>query len=106
MAAGVDGSLKFWDLDSGRLEQEIQAHPSAAWGSAVSPDGRLIATDGGDRTARLWDVQSGERLLTLQGEHARPLIDVEFTPDGSYLATTGDNHVRFWALSLDDRWMI
>ena len=65
-------------------------------GVAFSPDGRLLATAGGDETARLWDPATGEHLRTLTG-HDRPVWGVAFSPDGRLLATaSGDKTARLW----------
>ncbi len=54
---------------------------------ALSQDGRLLAT-GGPEQIKLWDVDSGEELLTLDtpSQAAKALA---FSPDGHYLATGG-----------------
>ena len=59
---------------------------------AFSPDGRLLATASGDRTARLWDSATGEPVRTLTG-HTDAVYGVAFSPDGRLLATaSGDRH--------------
>jgi WD40 repeat protein/class 3 adenylate cyclase len=65
-------------------------------GLAVSPDGTQFATTGQDGTAMLWDVETGEPLLTLRG-HEGPVLGIAFSPDGRQLATTGsDRTARLW----------
>jgi WD40 repeat protein len=62
---------------------------------AFSPDGQTLATGSRDKTARLWEVQSGQLKGTLQG-HPGPVGILAFSPDGRLLATWDFEEVRLW----------
>ena len=54
----------------------------------VAPDGHTAATGSEDRTARVWDLGSGQVIATL--DHDAAVLAVRFTPDGRRLVTFSD----------------
>ena len=72
-------------------------HTAAVLGAAFSPDGHLLATAGGDQTARLWDPATGTAHgIPLTG-HTDIVTAVAFSPDGRLLATgSADRTARLW----------
>jgi WD40 repeat protein/energy-coupling factor transporter ATP-binding protein EcfA2 len=78
----------------------VHDHQGEVLGMAVSPNGRLLATAGAEGTAKVWDVASGELMVSMNG-HTGPVYGAAFDPGGACLATAGgDSTVRIW--DLDD----
>jgi WD40 repeat protein len=50
----------------------LKGHTGTVWSVAFSSDGKQVVTGSGDETATLWDVVSGQAVLTLK--HATGFI--------------------------------
>lgn len=81
--------------------RHMHAHFGAAWRLAFSADGKRLLSAGDDRTAALWDLDTGRQLCLLKG-HQRPPHSVAFLRDGKTALTAspekGDGGLRVWDL--------
>ncbi|WP_214415282.1 NACHT and WD40 repeat domain-containing protein [Sphaerisporangium fuscum] len=114
--SGTGGTTRVWDAANGAELLRI-AHQATSHCVAFSPDGTRLATAtaGGWSQPRrweaeVWDGSSGVALLRLYrpapealGPFAMPLwqtftvtYGVAFSPDGTRLATAGDDVTRVW----------
>jgi WD40 repeat protein/DNA-binding SARP family transcriptional activator len=59
-------------------------------GCAQSRDQEAASSSAGSRTALVWDARTGRRLLSLAGATS-PIHDIAYSPDGSRIATGGDD---------------
>ena len=88
--------MRLWELAAGEGRRTLTGHGGWSGGWRSSPDGRLLASCGDDRTVRLWDLAAGQHRRTLTG-HGGSVLGVAFSPDGRLLASAGaGNTVWLW----------
>jgi WD40 repeat protein len=100
----LDGTVRLWEVSSGRPLATLQGHTAAVWDLALSANGGLLASASLDGTVRLWetapvDGSPGRPLATLHG-HSGGVLDVALSEDGRLVASGGfDGTVRLWEAS-------
>ena len=110
LASGSDdNTIRLWNVDTGETERILTGHagefegvdngPSSVEGVksvAFSPDGKTLASGGGDNVIHLWDIGTGKSKMTLVG-HTHWVFSLAFSPDGKTLASGSvDSDIRLW----------
>jgi WD40 repeat protein len=71
---------------------------------AFSPDGALLATGGQDDIIRLWDLETGNEVKTLDGGTSNVAVKrLAFSPDGAWLASKTGGEIRLWDMVTGER---
>ncbi len=88
-------TCRILEAESGRLVRSIPL-PIAARRVAWSPDGTTLATPSDDTKIYLWDVATGIRKATLEGQ-TNAGLHAAFHPAGTLLASNGwEGRLRLW----------
>jgi len=85
VSVGSDSAVRVWHDDG--LAREQHGHADAIVAASFSADGRRLITGSSDRTARVWDVSSGNSIAVLAGAHDNRIERVALSADGSLAAT-------------------
>jgi WD40 repeat protein len=105
--AGTDRTVRLWDAETGEELLTLTGHEGQVLCVAFSPDGKRLASAGlvrdpkqprsFSREMKVWDAQTGQATLTLQGEDLPSAGLLAFSPDGRRLAGACLAHgARVW----------
>jgi WD40 repeat protein len=76
------------DAGTGAAVQTLRGHAAPLSAVAFAPGGQRLATAAADGTLRLWDLGTGQSVLTLRTRVS--LSAVAFGPDGRHLVAGDD----------------
>ncbi len=93
----LTGDVRILDVDSGReVFAPLVGHNFGVFAVAFSHDGERLATGSADKTVKIWDLTTGQEILTLKG-HTGMVTSLAFSPDDRRLiSAAADSTVRIW----------
>ena len=93
IGVGSDYSFKIYDRQ-GKLLSELKGQNGEIWDLAPSADGRLVVAACGDQTISVWNMETGEKLVSLfVAENNEWIV---WTPQGYYEASAGGEAFLGW----------
>lgn len=99
----VDGNLRLWDSQTGKLLTEVAAHSLAITSISLSRNGNSILTSGRDNVHNLFDMRSLEVCGTFRSNENRVASNWSrscISPDDSYVAAGSvDGSIHIWSIS-------
>lgn len=103
VSGGIDNSIIRWDLtNNSMIGQPLTGHQLSVNNVEISPDNRLIASVSADATVRLWDLDTGDELMVLEG-HADVIRGLSFSFDSRLVATSDEGgKIIIWDVATGD----
>uniref|UniRef100_A0A4X1SR33 Apoptotic protease-activating factor 1 n=1 Tax=Sus scrofa TaxID=9823 RepID=A0A4X1SR33_PIG len=98
-----DGTVKVWNIITGRIEKDFVCHQDTVLSCDISPDATKFSSTSADKTAKIWNVSNGELLhscapVLVEGgaaTHGGWVTDLRFSPDGKMLVSAG-GYLKWW----------
>jgi WD40 repeat protein len=89
----LPGEVTVWDAATGQEIRSFKGHTNSIFSVAFSPEGKRILTGSADKTAKVWDAEKGQDVLSLNGTSG----PVTFSPDGKRILTgSNDSPAKVW----------
>jgi general transcriptional corepressor TUP1 len=84
-----------WEIQAKRIKQIFTGHEQDIYSLDFARNGRHIASGSGDRTVRVWDIETGREISSFSIEDG--VTTVAMSPDGTLVAAGSlDKSVRVW----------
>lgn len=90
------GWVRLFGADNGRALGAWVAHGDSILDLAISADGGVLATAGGDKLVKTWELVSQREIARFEG-HVGAVLGVAFNPAATELVSVGaDKQLKLW----------
>lgn len=97
-SAGIDKTIRLWDLGAGKPGSVLRGHEVTVRVLCFSPDGKTLASGATGDSVRLWDVASGMQQGELTSKKTQTRV-MAFSPDGNTLAWDDRTSIQLYDVS-------
>ena len=91
--------MRLWNLSDLTVVRDLAAHRQRVRAICFSPDGSRLATGGDDRRLRIWNVNSGEEVISLPNRSGK-IQALVFCGNNNLASGTSDNSICVWDLAV------
>ncbi|MBP0016494.1 MAG: response regulator [Cyanobacteria bacterium SBLK] len=94
VSASKDGTIKIWDMLTGREMRTLHGHEAAVLSVTIGSDGERIISCGTDNTIKIWSLDTGAELNSILGKSHKVYV-LDLSPDGkSVISASADNTIK------------
>uniref|UniRef100_A0A7S0E900 Guanine nucleotide-binding protein subunit beta-like protein n=1 Tax=Hanusia phi TaxID=3032 RepID=A0A7S0E900_9CRYP len=96
ISSNWDGEINLWNINENKILRKLLGHKNYVNELAISPDGSLCASGGGDNNIILWDLNEGKHLYSL--EISDRIVSITFSPNHYWLIIGSNTKILIWDL--------
>ncbi|KAK3696679.1 hypothetical protein QZH41_003286 [Actinostola sp. cb2023] len=98
ITGGADGTIRFWDYETGKELEKIEAHSNMVYALALSFRTNLLVSGSFDCTVKVWDMDTLEELVTFTG-HKDWISGVAIASSSrKVISSSYDHTIKLWDL--------
>jgi WD40 repeat protein len=95
-SGGLDGTVRLWDVTTGRELWLFSGLSERVWAIAFSPNGKTLVAGSDNRLLKSCDIQTGRETKIFTG-HTEEINCLTFNRDGTQIASGSDDQtVKVW----------
>jgi WD40 repeat protein len=93
-----DRLIKIWNAATGKEIWTFTGHTEPIMGIGFSPDGKRLVSADRNGTIRIWDVESGWEIKTIQHGGDGFVVSFSYSKNGRYFLTARSNEIKIWGV--------
>ncbi|MFH2047519.1 MAG: WD40 repeat domain-containing protein [Pseudomonadota bacterium] len=90
--------IGLWNFETEELIKKLKGHTRGLTELCFSPNGKYLASSSRDETIKIWDLESGEIVTSLEQFGSSIALSLDYSPDGTKLAVSWANLIACYSI--------